>query len=281
MSDGEPAEVEPEILDELFRAPIEGFVAARAVIAKRLKKEGRADAAARVKSIAKPSITAWVVNQLKYEAGDELHLVLDAGEALRRAHEQGAALPVARDNHRRALVRGLAVAQDIAARAGHALTPALVKRLATNLEALSARGLSARTIVGWLNQDLAAGGFDDLAALSLMAPASPTPTTVRTAAAPPAEQGIAERQRAVEAELQAAQLRVVAAKAALSQAVRRSEEARRRVQSARQALATAEGDEGRATDETRRAEESLAAARAERDLTRARRDALADGDTLP
>ena len=55
--------VEREI-DELFDLPLDEFTAARNDLAKRLKRDGDEDAAEQVRSLPKPSIAAWAVNQL-------------------------------------------------------------------------------------------------------------------------------------------------------------------------------------------------------------------------
>ena len=55
-------------LDTLFQAPFAEFVGARNGLAARLKKEGRDDESARVRGLAKPSFTAWLVNQLYWSA---------------------------------------------------------------------------------------------------------------------------------------------------------------------------------------------------------------------
>ncbi|HEY4563946.1 MAG TPA: hypothetical protein VIJ36_13260, partial [Thermoanaerobaculia bacterium] len=51
-------------LARLYRGPIEGFTAARNDLAKQLKKLGQGEDADRVKSLAKPTPSAWAVNVL-------------------------------------------------------------------------------------------------------------------------------------------------------------------------------------------------------------------------
>lgn len=62
-------------VDALFRLPLAEFTGARNALAAKLKKSGRGDEAVRVKALAKPSISAWAVNQLYWnhrEAFDRL-----------------------------------------------------------------------------------------------------------------------------------------------------------------------------------------------------------------
>ena len=62
-------------IDALFKLPLAEFTSERNTLAARLKKEGRRNDADRVKLLAKPSISAWAVNQLYWdhrEAFDQL-----------------------------------------------------------------------------------------------------------------------------------------------------------------------------------------------------------------
>jgi len=55
--------VEDEI-DALFKLPLGEFTPARNALAARLKKAGEQAEADAVKALPKPSVAAWVVNQL-------------------------------------------------------------------------------------------------------------------------------------------------------------------------------------------------------------------------
>ena len=77
--------------DELFGLAPEEFVAARDGLARRLKREGDAETAARVKALRRPTLSAWAVNQLARARGRELEPLLDAGERLRSAHQDALA----------------------------------------------------------------------------------------------------------------------------------------------------------------------------------------------
>src|SRR5215813_6925220 len=62
-------------VDALFKLPLGDFTAARNALAAQLKQTGHANDANIVKSLGKPSISAWAVNQLYWhhrEAFDEL-----------------------------------------------------------------------------------------------------------------------------------------------------------------------------------------------------------------
>src|SRR5688572_16322677 len=77
-------------IDALFQLPLSEFTAARNALAARLKKAGKAQEAAQIKSLAKPSMTAWAVNQLYWEHRDVFDILISAGRRLGR--EQAAQL---------------------------------------------------------------------------------------------------------------------------------------------------------------------------------------------
>lgn len=54
----------PDERDDLADVPPEEFVAARDAVAKQLKSEGKADEAAAVKKLRKPTVTRWVADQV-------------------------------------------------------------------------------------------------------------------------------------------------------------------------------------------------------------------------
>src|SRR5262249_49875362 len=67
--------------DELYAVPPTGFIAARNRLAAELKKAGRADEAARVKALPKPSASLWATNQLARRAPLELRAFIAATRA--------------------------------------------------------------------------------------------------------------------------------------------------------------------------------------------------------
>ena len=74
-----------EIADELYGLPPEEFTAARTRYEKAAKAAGERDEAARIHSLAKPTVTAWLANQLAREHRDELEPLLELGAGLRDA----------------------------------------------------------------------------------------------------------------------------------------------------------------------------------------------------
>ena len=181
-------------LDRLFQAPFAEFVGARNGVAAMLKKAGRTDESARVRGLAKPSYTAWLVNQLYWNARDELDAFLKASDRVRGVEQallEGrkaaghAELMAARAA---ALAQLMARASTRAAEEGTPLSPALGERLKTTLEAIGAFGSNdARHARGRLQEDLDPPGFAAFAALAGMARPAPGGAARKAAAVPASE----------------------------------------------------------------------------------------------
>ena len=186
-------------LDLLFQAPFAEFVGTRNALATRLKKEGRDAESARVRGLAKPTYTAWLVNQLYWGTRRELEAFLKAADRVRAADK--AALEGKRPGggdaateRTQALDALLSRASARAAEEGTPLSPALAERLRTTLDAIGTHGsAAARHARGRLQEDLDPPGFAAFAALVASAgpaarkPAAtpaPVPVLVRPAADP-------------------------------------------------------------------------------------------------
>jgi hypothetical protein len=156
-------------MDALFQLPLSEFIGARTALAARLKKEKRAAEADRVKSIGKPSISVWAVNQLYWHHRDQFERLISAGQRFRKAQAttrigKAADLNEALDARREALNHLSELATTLLRDAGH--NPALdtMRRIAATLEALSANAtLPDRQAAGRLTVDLDPPGFESLA----------------------------------------------------------------------------------------------------------------------
>ena len=73
--------------DDLYGLPLERFVPERDALARAERAEGRREEAAAIARLPKPSVAAWVVNQLVRGNRDAVKSLLDAGDALREAQE--------------------------------------------------------------------------------------------------------------------------------------------------------------------------------------------------
>jgi hypothetical protein len=152
--------------DELFGLPPEEFVAARDELARRLRREGDAEAAKQVKALRRPPLSAWAVNRLARERGRALGLLLAAGERLRAAHQaalagEGAAELRSAARAEREAVAGLVeTALELLREAGHPSTDATRDRVAATLHAAAASPEAADLVRnGRLTTDLDPSGF--------------------------------------------------------------------------------------------------------------------------
>jgi hypothetical protein len=146
--------------------PLAEFTAARNALAAQLKKVGKAGEANAVKTLPKPSASAWVVNQLYWRHRESFNRLLAAGAKLRRAHA-GQLTGDAVHARREAMAELTKLAELIVLRDGnHAATRDLMRRVTTTLEALSSYAPSAEApTAGRLTDDLQPPGFEAMAGL--------------------------------------------------------------------------------------------------------------------
>jgi len=156
-------------VDALFKLPLMQFTLARNGLAGRLKKMGRSDEAQEVKSLTKPSISAWAVNQLYWRHRDLFERLIAAGESLGKAQASQLAGEITDIRgpmaERREALSGLSrLSAELLREAGHNPTPDTMRRITTTLEALSTGSSSSHAPrLGRLTDDIAAPGFDSLA----------------------------------------------------------------------------------------------------------------------
>ena len=160
-----------EDTDALFQLPLADFTAARNALAAKLKKAGKADAAAHVKALQKPSISAWAVNQLHWQDRRNFEKLLEAGDRFRDAQKAQLAGKKADvrgtlEARRKALTDMNARAAELLRAGGHATTPDIMRRIATTLETLATYGsLTSGPGTGRLMDDVEPAGFEALATL--------------------------------------------------------------------------------------------------------------------
>jgi hypothetical protein len=165
-------------IDALFRLPLTEFIGARKELAARLKKNGYADEAQGVKALAKPSISAWTVNQVYWNHRDEFDELISTGQRFRKAQASGkmANMREALDARREALAQLSDLATEILRDGGHNPSLDVLRRITTTLEALSSlASFSDETTPGRLTQDIDPPGFDSFGSLTPSATPKPTP----------------------------------------------------------------------------------------------------------
>jgi hypothetical protein len=262
--------------DELFDLPPEEFVAARDELARRLRRQGETEAAATVKALRRPPLSAWAVNRLARGEGPGLGPLLAAGERLRAAHRaalagEGAGELRAAARAEREAVAGLVeAAMGLLREAGHPATDATRDRIAATLHAAAASPEAAELVRrGRLTADLDASGFGSPAAGATadgdgMAKAKKVDSGARRARRAAA---VAARDEARKRARLAADQAVLATRHAerlgrlADQAEREAERARATAAAAIEAASAARERAARAARELREAEDRVAADR--------------------
>jgi hypothetical protein len=261
-------------IDDLYKQPLYAFVEGRNALAGRRRFGGDKEGAARVKALAKPSASAWAVNQLHWNARPELLAFIDTARAVREKQQKGAPADELREASRRrreALLAVTKLAESLLLEAGHGAPPSMMRRVTGTLEALAFRLASGEKLaLGRLSEDLEPPGLEALQGLAPIAPAQKTKAAAasdRSDVEPSmarAESAAARSRRRAEeaaAEAETARERLAAAQAELAEAQRRLRRAEERVDKGKAALAEAEQAAERAAAEREAAEQALEGSR--------------------
>jgi len=265
-------------IDDLFKLPLAEFTSGRNALAARLKKEGRANDAERVKLFAKPSVSAWTVNQLYWDHRDAFEQLIATGKRFRptpasRRGGKAADMRNSLDARREALVHLSDLATELLRDAGHNPSPETIHRVTTTLEALSAYALlSDGPSPGRLTSDVDPPGFASLASLmSGGGLVEPAPIKSGTASA---------KKPAVIADVRKIQqAKIAAAKVSLQDAKRSFSDARAKVQSLEAAQKKVNAEAKEAEKYRREAEQRLEkATAASKDATRRAQSVSAEAE---
>lgn len=161
----------PDRADALFQLPLTEFTAARNELAAKLKSDGDTETADRVKILTKPSISAWVANQLYWRHRKTFDRLLAAGDQFRKAQAAQLAgkssdMRAPLDARRDALGELTKLAGAVLRESGHPPSPDTMRRVMTTLEALATYGdADGAPRPGRLTADVDPPGFETLAAL--------------------------------------------------------------------------------------------------------------------
>ena len=139
---------------ELYQASLGEFVAERKRLAQRLRESGDRDAAAKLIKAARPTMSAWVVNQLYWHARDAFDAMLATAARLRTGEL------AATGEHREAIAKLRERAAAMLRQAGHAATEATLRRVTMTLSAIAATGSFDPDPPGALAADREAPGFE-------------------------------------------------------------------------------------------------------------------------
>src|SRR5690606_25683881 len=161
-------------ITRLYQDDPREFVAHRNELARDLAKAGQKDLSARIKALARPSASAWVVNQLFWHVRGDYDALLAAGAAARDAQQarlsgRGGDLVRALAERDAIIGRLVGQAERLAVAGGVALSPEARSRVRTTLEAIALRAGDATVTHGQLSEDVALPGLQALAGLVLRA----------------------------------------------------------------------------------------------------------------
>ena len=177
-------------IDKLYQLSLPEFTAGRNALAKRVSAEQGKDAGAEIKALEKPSVSAWVVNQLFWRHRKDFDRMLKAGDDLRASQQKRLAgrdadVNAAIDTRRETLSALMAKARELLAESG-STSDDIRQRVETTLEALSVYGSSdAAPRAGRLTGDVQPPGF---AALAALVPAGQLPLATPAGKAKPASE---------------------------------------------------------------------------------------------
>ena len=246
-------------IDALFKLPLAEFTSARNMLATELKKGGRHNEAERVKLLAKPSVSAWAVNQLYWQHRQAFDQLIATGKRFGRGQKLRLVGKVANmreslDARREALSRLSDLATALLRDAGHNPTLDTMRRIATTLEAISAYALLPDgPTPGRLTQDVDPPSFESLA--SLMSGAGQAePARLRSGVTQSTRQKATDETRQLQ---EAHRAKIAVAKLSLQQKKRSLSEARATAESLEGAQKKANAEAKEAEKYRREAEELL------------------------
>ncbi len=158
-------------IDRLYQVPLSEFITGRDALVKSLRAAGDKETAARVKTLQKPSVSAWAVNQVFWAFPKEFAQLLDAAQRVERAQAEGAgSVREASQQRRKALTTLLKRAEMTLIQAGGGANANILRRVETTFEALAAYGQSPPPPgPGRLVGDLDPPGFGALSVFGLAA----------------------------------------------------------------------------------------------------------------
>jgi len=143
-----------DAVQELYQVPISQFVAERKRLAESLKSAGDAKGAKALLARHRPTISAWVVNQLYWHARDAFDELLATAEQLRSGELAASAA------HRDAIAKLRKRAASLLEDAGHGATESTLRRVTTTLSAIAAAGGFEPDPPGALAADRDPPGFE-------------------------------------------------------------------------------------------------------------------------
>lgn len=277
-------------VDELFKLPLAEFTDARNALAKKLKQNGRANDADLAKTLTKPSVSAWTVNQLYWHHREEFDTLLAAGQRVRKAQVSAsgsklADMRAALDARREALIELSELASSLLREAGSNPSLETIRRITTTLEAVSA--LADGPTLGRLTQDVDPPGFESLTSFMAGTGTGKAPQPSRSKASSAAASGSQRTAKTTDSSQQKAnretqqleelrQAKIAVAKISLQMAKKALVDARTKAQSLESAQKKASVEAKQAQKQLREAEERVKKASAAAEAATERADNIAE-----
>jgi hypothetical protein len=149
----------PESAEPLFELPPEDFTAERDRIAKDLKKQGDEDAAAQVKAMKKPNVTAYALNLVSRRHSELVETLLEADEKLRTAKSR-AEMDAAKAERQKAISSITTKATSLLEEQERSVTAQVRERLTETLLAVATDDVTRELLkAGRLVKEAEGGGF--------------------------------------------------------------------------------------------------------------------------
>lgn len=156
------AEIEDSVA-EIYSKPHAGFIAARDAEARRLRNEGKDDAAKAVAKLRKPTLPAWALTRLAATDSSVFDPLDDADERVREAMGASKAADRVRkatENRHKVISDIVDAAADLLEADGHAATTPLREKIAQTVYALaSEEGGREKLLRGEITKELQPSGF--------------------------------------------------------------------------------------------------------------------------
>jgi hypothetical protein len=164
-------------IDRLYALDPSEFIAARDELAKRLKGDGKANEAAEVRALRRPTVASWAANQVARRRPEDVKELLAAGAELRQAQRKvlsgvkGGGFREAMDRRRRAVAALAKAAEEFLQESGKG-SAATLDAVQSTLEAASVDEEAEKQLrAGRLSKELAASsGFGGVTGLEVVAP---------------------------------------------------------------------------------------------------------------
>jgi hypothetical protein len=182
-----------EAIRALYQAPHGEFVAERKRLSTELTKAGHKSEAALLSKHARPSVSAWVVNQLWSHDETAMKALFASGARVRSGELSAVAA------HRQTTAELVTQAGALLAEAGHSTSEATLRKVSANLAALAVAGGFEPDPPGALRSDRDPPGFESMALVAEHGKAEPARSDdsdrTRVAAAERARVATAEAER--------------------------------------------------------------------------------------